>query len=88
MQPRFEKSRSDLEIVYGRIHNGQMVHEIGLPDGTIVPYEQYINNPPPRTEKRITADTPADLGSRISSTSVTALLVAASIFLIIVFHAV
>jgi len=54
---RFELSRSDLEIVYLDIHDdGSTSHSIGLPDGTIIPYEDYVTPPPERP--KITLDTP------------------------------
>lgn len=42
---RVEKSRSNLEIVYGNVTpSGEVTIEIGLPDGSIISYEEYCRN--------------------------------------------
>lgn len=42
------KSQSDLETVYWRVdRHGQYIYEVGLPDGSIIPYDEYIRTHTP-----------------------------------------
>lgn len=43
---RHIKSQSNLETVYWKVdRHGQVIYEVGLQDGSIIPYDDYVKDP-------------------------------------------